>query len=41
MKKMATLFRTSMDELKNIRTLTMTALFGCMSVVMGYFTIQI
>ena len=41
MKKMTALFRTSMDELKNIRTLTMTALFGCMSVVMGYFTIQI
>ena len=41
MKKMATLFRTSMDELRSVRNLTMVALFGCMSVVMGYFTIQI
>ncbi len=41
MKKMATLFRTSMDELKNVRNLAMIALFGGMSVVMGYFTIQI
>lgn len=41
MKKMATLFRTSMDELKNVRNLAMIALFGTMSVVMGYFTIQI
>ena len=41
MKKLATLFRTSMDELKDVRSLAMIALFGGMSVVMGYFTIQI
>ncbi len=41
MKKMTALFRTSMDELRSVRNLTMVALFGCMSVVMGYFTIQI
>ena len=41
MTKMATLFRTSMDELKDVRSLAMIALFGGMSVVMGYFTIQI
>ena len=38
---MTALFRTSMDELRSVRNLTMVALFGCMSVVMGYFTIQI
>lgn len=39
MKKLATLYRDSYRELKNVRTLTTAAMFGAVSVILGYFTI--
>ena len=41
MKKLATLFSDSYAELKQVRTITTTAMFGAISVVLGYFTIAI
>lgn len=41
MKKEWKLWRESYLELKNIRTITTCAMFGAISIVLGYFTIQI
>lgn len=41
MKKLATLFSDSYAELKQVRTLTIMAMFGAISIVLGYFTIVI
>lgn len=41
MKKDWKLWRESYLELKNIRTITTCAMFGAISIVLGYFTIQI
>lgn len=41
MKKLATLFSDSYKELKQVRTITTTAMFAAISVVLGYFTISI
>ena len=41
MKKLATLFTDSYHEFRNVRTITVAAMFGAISVVLGYFTIAI
>lgn len=41
MKKLATLFTDSYREFKQVRTVTTAAMFGAVSVVLGYFTIVI
>lgn len=41
MKKLATLFLDSYDELKQVKTITTAAMFAAISVVLGYFTIVI
>lgn len=41
MKRLATLFTQSYQELTQVRTITLCAMFGAISVVLGYFTIQI
>lgn len=41
MKKLATLFTDSYREIKQVRTVTTAAMFGAISVVLGYFTIVI
>lgn len=41
MKKLATLFTDSYREVKQVRTVTTAAMFGAISVVLGYFTIVI
>lgn len=41
MKKEWKLWKESYLELKNIRTITTCAMFGAISIVLGYFTIQI
>ncbi len=41
MKKLATLFTDSYLEFRNVRTITTMAMFAAVSVVLGYFTIQI
>lgn len=41
MSKMTSLFTGSYQELRHIRTITTTAMFGALSVILGYFTIQI
>ena len=41
MKRLATLFADSYREVKNIRTITVAAMFAAISVALGYFTIQI
>lgn len=41
MKKLATLFSDSYHEFGNVRTVTTAAMFGAISVVLGYFTIVI
>ena len=41
MKRVATLFADSYREVKNIRTITVAAMFAAISVALGYFTIQI
>lgn len=40
MKKLATVYRDSWQELKQIRTITTAAMFMAVSVVLGYFTIE-
>ena len=40
MKKLATVYRDSCRELKQVRTLTTAAMFMAVSVVLGYFTIE-
>lgn len=39
MKKLATLFKDSYDELKQVKTITTMAMFAAIVVVLGYFTI--
>lgn len=41
MKKLATLFTDSYHEFQQVRTITTAAMFGAISVVLGYFTIVI
>lgn len=41
MKKLATLFTDSYHEFRQVRTVTTAAMFGAVSVVLGYFTIVI
>lgn len=41
MKKLATLFSDSYAELNQVRTITATAMFAAVSVVLGYFTLAI
>lgn len=41
MKKLATLFSDSYHELRKVSTLTAAALFGAVSIVLGYFTLVI
>lgn len=41
MKKLATLFSDSYDELKQVKTITTMAMFAAISVVLGYFTLVI
>ena len=41
MKKLATLFTNSYHEFRHVRTITTAAMFGAISVVLGYFTIAI
>ncbi|MDO5406697.1 MAG: folate family ECF transporter S component [Eubacteriales bacterium] len=41
MKKLATLFSDSYQEFRQVRTITTAAMFGAISVVLGYFTIVI
>ncbi len=41
MKKLATLFTDSYHEFKHVRTITTAAMFGAVSIVLGYFTIVI
>lgn len=41
MKKFATLFKDSYKELKNVRCITLAAMFGAISIVLGTFTIPI
>ena len=41
MKKLATLFTDSFHEFKQVRTITTAAMFGAISVILGYFTIAI
>ncbi len=41
MKKLATLFTESYREFKQVRTITTAAMFGAISVVLGYLTIAI
>lgn len=40
MKKLATVYRDSCRELKQVRTITTAAMFMAVSVVLGYFTIE-
>lgn len=40
MSKLATLYRDSYRELKNVKTLTTAAMFLAIAVVLGYFTIE-
>lgn len=41
MKKFATLFKDSYKELKNVRCITLAAMFGAISIVLGAFSIPI
>ena len=41
MKKLATLFTDSWQEFHQVRTVTVAAMFGALSVVLGYFTLAI
>lgn len=41
MKKLATLFTGSYHEMRQIRTITIAAMFAAISIVLGYFTITI
>ena len=41
MKKLATLFTDSYRELFRVRTITLCAMFGALSIVLGYFTIRV
>lgn len=41
MKKLATLFTDSYHEFRHVRTITTAAMFGALSIVLGYFTIVI
>ncbi len=41
MKKLATLFTDSYRELFQVRTITLCAMFGALSIVLGYFTIRV
>lgn len=41
MKKLATLFTESYGEFKQVRTITTAAMFGAISVILGYFTLVI
>lgn len=41
MKKLATLFTDSYHEFRQVRTITTAAMFGAISVVLGYFTLVI
>ncbi len=41
MKKLATLFTDSYKELRQVRTLTVLAMFAAISIVLGYYTIQV
>lgn len=41
MKKLATLFSDSYHEFRQVQTITTAAMFGAISVVLGYFTIVI
>lgn len=41
MKKLATLFTDSYHEFRNVRTITVAAMFGAISIVLGYFTIAV
>lgn len=40
MRKLATIYRDSYRELKNVKTLTTAAMFLAIAVVLGYFTIE-
>lgn len=40
MKKLASIYRDSYRELKNVRTITTSAMFLAIAVVLGYFTIE-
>ncbi len=41
MQKLATLFTDSYSEFRRVKTVTVAAMFGALSVVLGYFTIEI
>ena len=41
MKKLATLFSDSYEEFSKVRTITTIAMFAAISVVLGYFTLEI
>ncbi|MDO4267198.1 MAG: folate family ECF transporter S component [Eubacteriales bacterium] len=41
MKKLATLFTESWQEFRQVRTVTAAAMFGAVSVILGYFTIAV
>lgn len=40
MKKLVTVYRSSWQELKQVRTITTAAMFMAVSIVLGYFTIE-
>ncbi len=41
MKKLATLFTQSCQEAKQVRTITVCAMFGAIAIVLGYYSIEI
>lgn len=41
MKRLATLFTQSYQEIRHVRTITICAMFGALSVVLGYFTLDL
>ena len=41
MKKLATLFTGSYSELRSTRAITAAAMLGAVSIVLGYFSIQL
>ncbi|MGP1441409.1 MAG: folate family ECF transporter S component [Anaerovoracaceae bacterium] len=39
--KITTIFRNSAEELKNVKTFTVCAMLGAISMVLGYFSVQV
>ena len=41
MRRLATLFTQSCQEAKQVRTITVCAMFGAIAVILGYYSIEI